>query len=391
MKLVFNEGITRNGNNFTIGSNGRLDVHLDSTDQDFTLEFELQTTLVDRWNSPVGIVGPSTNYNIQNAGYTAYNCVYWDGNRTNITAYTTSKKAYYLIKKEGANLSLFLRLETGETYTFNAECLQDVTSIQIGNWQQENRVTGSITNLNFLNHKFKKYYFKADFQNTLKPQVGTFSNEENKTGLFTQEGGEYYLTNNTNNSYRWYGCSESTQEKSHTIEFDLYYPNPGSGFKWVFLCAGDDPTSWWGIATRTNLVIATSDYGETTLVSKTNTWLHIKIVTTFKAGTYERLIYIDDVLVTAVTFASKYFITKMNILGNESGYKSDARLKNLVIYSEESEHRYLDKEGLKQVWKNIKDYHEASLSNYYTKEEVDALINSILTANTSANSAEDIE
>lgn len=106
--------------------------------------------------------------------------------------------------------------------------------------------------------------------------------------------------------------------------------------------------------------------------------------------------YEDGTLISTTTNLSSkplYFGWYLWFGGLNGNYQTNFILQDYKLEGEiyDDANKYLNKEGLKQVWKNIKDYHEASLSNYYTKEEVDALINSILTANTSANSAEDIE
>lgn len=77
-------------------------------------------------------------------------------------------------------------------------------------------------------------YFKASLQNTLNPEVGTFDNVDNKEGTFTLEDGEYYLTNNTNTSYRVYYPTKDMYSVGFTIEFDINYKYT-SDFGWCLL------------------------------------------------------------------------------------------------------------------------------------------------------------
>lgn len=104
--------------------------------------------------------------------------------------------------------------------------------------------------------------------------------------------------------------------------------------------------------------------------------------------------YEDGTLISTTTNLSSkplYFGWYLWYDGSNSAYQTNFILQDYKLEGEifVNTKNYLDKEGLRQVWQRIKDYHEASLSNYYTKEEVDALISSILGANASTTSVED--
>ena len=68
--------------------------------------------------------------------------------------------------------------------------------------------------------------FELTFQDqTLTPQVGTFTDASQTTGTFTLEDGEYYLTNGDTKGFYTYAPiaiqPDSETDNKVTIEFDL--------------------------------------------------------------------------------------------------------------------------------------------------------------------------
>ena len=66
--------------------------------------------------------------------------------------------------------------------------------------------------------------FELTFQDqTLTPQVGTFTDASQATGTFTLEGGEYYLTNGDTKGFYTYSpvAIQSGIDSKAIIEFDL--------------------------------------------------------------------------------------------------------------------------------------------------------------------------
>ena len=68
--------------------------------------------------------------------------------------------------------------------------------------------------------------FELTFQDqTLNPQVGTFTDASQATGTFTLEDGEYYLTNGDTKGFYTYAPiaiqPDSGTDNKITVEFDL--------------------------------------------------------------------------------------------------------------------------------------------------------------------------
>ena len=196
-------------------------------------------------------------------------------------------------------------------------------------------------------------YFKASLQNTLNPEVGTFDNVNNKEGTFTLEDGEYYLTNNTSNSYRVYYPTKDIYSVGFTIEFDINY-NSNSGFKWLLLFNGDDSTYWHGFSLNSSILrYVGNGLSDHDLITSTNTWLHVKCIFDYYFNQNAVHIYIDNVEVNNFIISNNYGIKYIDILGNSSGYVADAKIKNIIIYNSSKKH-YLDTIGLTSLWSKIK-------------------------------------
>jgi len=230
-------------------------------------------------------------------------------------------------------------------------------------------------------------YFKASLQNTLNPEVGTFDNVDNKEGTFTLEDGEYYLTNNTDTSYRIYYPTKNLYSVGYTIEFDVNYHDKGDPIhRWCLLFNGNDnDSSWYGFGViEKTLQFRGSSLPDYDIVTSPSTWLHVKCILSYDYDfnrNYIR-IYIDNVEVNNFTISNNYDIKYINILGNSVGYVADAKIKNIIIY--DNKKHYLDTPGLTLLWSKIKSLfatktelaskaNTSDLSNYYTKSEIDSI------------------
>ena len=193
-------------------------------------------------------------------------------------------------------------------------------------------------------------YFKASLQNTLTPEIGTFDNEGNKEGTFTLEDGEYYLTNNTDTSYRVYYPTKNINSVGFTIEFDVNYSGEG-GFGWCLLFNG---TYWFGIGVNgSDLEFRGQTLPNYHLITSPNTWLHVKCVFDYDHNQNYVDIYIDNVKVNNFVISKDYDIKYIDILGNNVGYVANAKIKNIIIYNSSKKH-YLDTDGLTSLWSKIK-------------------------------------
>ena len=220
-------------------------------------------------------------------------------------------------------------------------------------------------------------YFKASLQNTLNPEVGTFDNVDNKEGVFTLENGEYYLTNNTRSSYRVYYPTKNLYSVGFTVEFDINYTSTGD-FRWCLLFNGDGGY-WYGIGTWGGALEFRGDkLPDYHLIASLNTWLHVKCIFDYDHGQNYVEIYIDNVKVNNFIISKDYGIKYIDILGNSGGFVSDAKIKNITIYSNNK--HYLDTDGLTSLWSKIKSLFatKSDLSNYYTKKQIDILLKKVI-------------
>lgn len=227
-------------------------------------------------------------------------------------------------------------------------------------------------------------YFQASLQNTLIPEVGTFNNVNNKEGTFTLEDGEYYLTNNTDTSYRVYYPTKNINSVGFTIEFDVNYDGTG-GFGWCLLFNG---TYWFGIGVvGENLEFRGQSLPNYRLITSPNTWLHVKCIFDYDNNPNSVHIYVNNSEVKTFTISNNYGIKYIDILGYSGGYVPHAKIKNIIIYDSSKKH-YLDTTGLTSLWSKIKSLfatktelaskaNTSDLSNYYTKPEVDGLLSYI--------------
>ena len=223
--------------------------------------------------------------------------------------------------------------------------------------------------------------FKASLQNTLYPEVGTFDNVDNKEGTFTLEDGEYYLTNNTETSYRvYYPTKDITYSVGFTtIEFDVNYNKIYSSvFHWCLLFNGDDDVSWYGFGVAdSTLYFVAPGLPNYEIVTSPSTWLHVKCIFDYNPDQSIVHIYVNNLEVKTFNISNNYGIKYIDILGNNDRLLNlvpDAKIKNITIYH--SKKHYLDTTGLTSLWSKIKSLFatKSDLNNYYTKEQIDTML-----------------
>ena len=209
--------------------------------------------------------------------------------------------------------------------------------------------------------------FRADFQNTLTPEVGTYDNTSEKTGSFGLDGGEYYLQNSPNTKgYYFYYLASGSDNSKLTITFDIALINSSSS-GWSVLFSGSD-SNWWGLFTSGNTFsLNTRSEGDTSLGSySTSTWYTVKITQEVSLGVLKVKLYIDDVEKADIRIATNYAITNLLLLGNTStSWTADGTvLKNFLITDGEEEEeptpsgvlKYLNFTGLSNLVTNIKNW-----------------------------------
>lgn len=214
--------------------------------------------------------------------------------------------------------------------------------------------------------------------------MGTFDNVGNKEGTFTLEDGEYYLTNNTSTSYRVYCPTKHLYSVGFTIEFDINYKYINNNFNWCLLFYGDESIYWHGLGVKgTTLEFRGQTLPDYNLITSPNTWLHVKCIFDYYHNQNYVHIYVNNSEVKTFTISKDYGIKYIDILGNNVGFVSNAKIKNIIIYSNEK--HYLDTIGLTSLWSKIKSLFAtktelaskaniSDLSNYYTKEQIDTML-----------------
>lgn len=243
--------------------------------------------------------------------------------------------------------------------------------------------------------------FRANFQNTLTPEVGTYDNTSEKTGSFGLEGGEYYLQNSPNTKgYYFYYLASGSDNSKLTITFNIAIIDLSS-FGWSVLFSGSD-SNWWGLFTNGNsFSLNTKSGSDTSLGSySTSTWYTVKITQEVSLDECRIKLYIDDVEKADISRATTYAITNLLLLGNTSTSwaASGTVLKNVLITDGEEEEeeptpsgvlKYLNLTGLSNLVTNIKNWVTARIptktseitndSGYITSSSLPTVNNATLT------------
>ena len=230
--------------------------------------------------------------------------------------------------------------------------------------------------------------FELTFQDqTLNPQVGTFTDASQATGTFTLEDGEYYLTNADTKGFYAYAPiaiqPDSETDNKVTVEFDLkvvtasvnthtiigtYAGVDGSGIPTgakitLRYSAGDIELVLGGGATAT--LIESADVA-------VDQWYHFRIdcyLAAPLASTYQ--VKIDGVSVTTVTgAATDYELGIISVLGTDLHACDECGIKNITLVTETN--MYVGRTALDQALQDVKGYvdaHDVNLS-YATDEDM---------------------
>ena len=214
--------------------------------------------------------------------------------------------------------------------------------------------------------------FELTFQDqTLNPQVGTFTDASQTAGTFTLEDGEYYLTNGDTKGFYAYKPialqSGLVDDSKVIIEFDLkvvtasanthtiigtYAGVDGSGIPTgakvaLQYTAGDIELVLGGGATAT--LIESADV-------VVDQWYHFRIdcmLAAPLASTYQ--VKIDGVSVTTVTGATTdYEMGIISVLGTDLHACDECGIKNITLVTETN--MYVGRTALEQALQDVKGY-----------------------------------
>ena len=230
--------------------------------------------------------------------------------------------------------------------------------------------------------------FELTFQDqTLTPQVGTFTDASQATGTFTLEDGEYYLTNGDTKGFYTYAPIAiqpgSETDNMVTVEFDLKVVTASVNTHTIIgTYAGVDGN---GIPTGAKITLQYNDgdielvlgSGATaTLIAAADVvvdqWYHFRIDCTLAASlasTYQ--VKIDGVSVTTVTGATTdYELGIISVLGTDLHACDECGIKNITLVTETN--MYVGRTALDQALQDVKGYidaHGVNLS-YATDEDM---------------------
>lgn len=228
--------------------------------------------------------------------------------------------------------------------------------------------------------------FELTFQDqTLNPQIGTFTDASQTTGTFTLEDGEYYLTNADTKGFYTYKPialqSGLVNDGKVIIEFDLkvvtasvnthaiigtYAGVDGSGIP-----TGDKITLQY---TAGDIELVLGSGTTATLIESADVvvdqWYHFRIdcmLAAPLASTYQ--VKIDGVSVTTVTgAAADYALGVISVLGTDLHACDECGIKNITLVTETN--MYVGRTALEQALQDVKGYVDASSPNYATDEDM---------------------
>ena len=214
--------------------------------------------------------------------------------------------------------------------------------------------------------------FELTFQDqTLNPQIGTFTDASQTAGTFTLEDGEYYLTNGGTKGFYAYSPvamqSGLVDDSKVIIEFDLKVVTASVNTHTIIgTYAGVDGS---GIPTGAKITLQ-YNAGDIELVLGSGTtatliesadvvvdqWYHFRIdctLTAMLASTYQ--VKIDGVLITTVTGATTdYELGIISVLGTDLHACDECGIKNITLVTETN--MYVGRTALAQVLQDVKGY-----------------------------------
>ena len=214
--------------------------------------------------------------------------------------------------------------------------------------------------------------FELTFQDqTLNPQVGTFTDASQAMGTFTLEDGEYYLTNADTKGFYTYKPvamqSGLVNDSKVIIEFDLKVVTASVNTRAIIgTYAGVDGN---GVPTGAKIALQ-YNAGDIELVLGSGTtetliesadvvvdqWYHFRIdcaLTAAIESTYE--VKIDGVAVTTVTgAAADYELGVISVLGTDLHACDECGIKNITLVTETN--LYVGRTALGQALTDTKGY-----------------------------------
>ena len=227
--------------------------------------------------------------------------------------------------------------------------------------------------------------FELTFQDqTLNPQIGTFTDASQTTGTFTLEDGEYYLTNGDTKGFYAYKPvaiqSGLVDDSKVIIEFDLKVVTASVNTHTIIgTYVGVDGS---GIPTGAKITVQ-YNAGDIELVLGSGTtetliaaadvvvdhWYHFRFDCALAPteSTYE--VKIDGVLITTVTgAAADYALGIISVLGTDLHACDECGIKNITLVTETN--MYVGRTALDQALQDVKGYVDASSPNYTTDEDM---------------------
>ena len=206
---------------------------------------------------------------------------------------------------------------------------------------------------------------------TLNPQVGTFTDASQTTGTFTLEDGEYYLTNGDTKGFYAYSPvamqSGLVDDSKVIIEFDLKVVTASVNTHAIIgTYAGVDGS---GIPTGAKITLqynagdielALGSGTTATLIESADVvvdqWYHFRIdcmLAAPLASTYQ--VKIDGVSVTTVTgAAADYALGVISVLGTDLHACDECGIKNITLVTETN--MYVGRTALDQALQDVKGY-----------------------------------
>ena len=214
--------------------------------------------------------------------------------------------------------------------------------------------------------------FELTFQDqTLTPQVGTFTDASQTTGTFTLEDGEYYLTNGDTKGFYAYSPvaiqSGLVDDSKVIIEFDLKVVTASVNTHTIIgTYAGVDGS---GIPTGAKITLQYTAGGielvlgsgtTATLIAAADVvvdqWYHFRFDCALNAAiesTYE--VKIDGVLIATVTGATTdYELGIISVLGTDLHACDECGIKNITLVTETN--LYVGRTALDQALQDVKSY-----------------------------------
>ena len=216
--------------------------------------------------------------------------------------------------------------------------------------------------------------FELTFQDqTLNPQVGTFTDASQTTGTFTLEDGEYYLTNGDTKGFYAYAPiaiqPDSGTDNKITVEFDLKVVTASANTHTIIgTYAGVDGG---GIPTGAKITLQYNSGGielvlgsgaTATLIAAADVvvdqWYHFCIGCTLAPTESAYEVKIDGAAVTTVTGATTdYELGIISVLGTDLHACDECGIKNIRLITDDD--YFVGRTALDQVLQDVKGYVDA--------------------------------